>query len=69
MKLNFENKISQELVHPFNEEMKLKLAKSLVLNNYITLFDVLKNRHLMRALTINRTELNTNYPSPRSGTF
>jgi len=56
-----ENKISEELVNSFNEEMTLELAKRLEEDNYSTPFDCLKDWHLLRALAINRTELTTNY--------
>tara|TARA_B100000459_G_scaffold142739_1_gene103626 strand:+ start:110 stop:331 length:222 start_codon:yes stop_codon:yes gene_type:complete len=61
MKLISENKISQELVNSFDEEMSLQLAKRLEEVNYINLFDDLKDLHLPRALAINRPELTTNY--------
>ena len=56
-----ENKISEELVNSFNEEMTLKLTKRLEEDNNITPFDGLKDWHLLLALTINRPELKTNY--------
>ena len=56
-----ENKISEELVNSFNEEMTLELAKRLEEDNYSTPFDGLKDWHLLRALAINGPELTTNY--------
>ena len=61
MKLISENKISQELVNSFDEEMSLQLAKRVEAVNYINLFDDLKDLHLLRALAIIRTALTTNY--------
>ena len=56
-----ENKISEELVNSFTEEMTLELAKRLEDDNYITPFDGLKDWHLLRALAINRPELISDY--------
>ena len=56
-----ENKISEELVNSFNEEMTLELAKRLEEDNYSTPFEGLKDWHLLRALAINGPELTTNY--------
>ena len=56
-----ENKISEELVNSFNEEMTLELTKKLEENNYSTPFDGLKDWHLLRAFAINRPGLTTNY--------
>ena len=56
-----ENKISEELVNSFDEEMTLELAKRLEEDNYSTPFDGLKDWLLLRALAINRPELTTNY--------
>ena len=61
MKFISENKISEELVNSFNEEMTFELAKRLEEDNYSTPFDGLKDWHLLRALAINRPELTTNY--------
>ena len=55
------NKISEELVESFNEEMAYQLAKRLEDDNYITPFDGLQDWHLLRALAINRPELTTDY--------
>ena len=72
MKFISENKISEELVNSFDEEMTLELAKRLEEDNYNSPFDGLTDWHLLRALAINRPELTTNYtcllytsPSPR----
>ena len=56
-----ENKISDELVNSFNEEMTLELAQRLEEDEYTTPFDALKDWHLLRALAINRPELTTDY--------
>ena len=56
-----DNNISEELVNSFDEEMTVELAKRLEEDNYNTPFDDLKDRHLLRALAINRPELTTNY--------
>ena len=56
-----ENKISEELLNSFDEEMTLELAKRLEEDNYKTPFDGLKDWHLLRALAINMHELTTNY--------
>ena len=61
MKFTDENKISEELVNSFNEEMTFELAKRLEDDNYITPFDGLKDWHLLRALAINRPELTADY--------
>ena len=61
MKFVSENKISEELVNSFNEEMTNDLAKRLQEDNYNSPFDGLKDWHLLRALAINRPELTTNY--------
>ncbi len=55
------NKISEELVESFNEEMAYELAKRLEEDNYRTPFDGLQDWHLLRALAINRPELTTDY--------
>ena len=61
MKFISEDKISEELVNSFDEEMTLELANRLEEDNYNTPFDGLKDWHLLRALAINRPELTTNY--------
>ena len=61
MKLIYENKISQELVNSFDEEMSIELAKSVEEVNFINLFDGLKDCHLLRALAVNSPSLTTNY--------
>ena len=61
MNFIFENKISEELVNSFDEEMTLKLAKRQEEDNYNTPFNCLNGWHLLRALAINRPELTTNY--------
>ena len=54
-------KISEELINSFNEEMTSELAKRLEEDNYITPFDGLNDWHLLRALAINRPELTSSY--------
>ena len=61
MKSKTDNKISEELVNSFNEEMTFELAKKLNEENDATPFDGLKDWHLLRALAINRPELTSNY--------
>ena len=61
MKFISENKISEELVNSFDEEMTLELAKRLEEDNNNTPFDGLKDLHLLMALAITRPELTTNY--------
>ena len=61
MKFISENKISEELVNSFDEEMTFELAKRLEEDNYNSPFDGLKDWHLLRALAINRPELTTKY--------
>ena len=56
-----DNKISEELVNSFNEEMTFELAKRLEEENYAKPFDGLKDWHLLRALAINRLELTSDY--------
>ena len=56
-----ENRISEELVNSFDEEMTLELAKRLEEDNYKTPFDGLTDWHLLRALAINRPELTSDY--------
>ena len=55
------NKISEELVNSFDEEMTLQLAKRLEEDEYATPFEGLKDWHLLRAIAINRPELTTDY--------
>ena len=61
MALISENKISEELINSFDEEMTLEQAKSLKKDNYIKPFDGLKDFHLLRVLANNRPVLTTNY--------
>ena len=61
MKSKSDNKISVDLVNSFNEEMTYELAKRLEEENYAPPFDGLKDWHLLRALAINRPELNSDY--------
>ena len=61
MKFMTANKISAELINPFNEEMTFELAKRLEDENYASPFDGLKDWHLLRALAINRPELTSDY--------
>ena len=61
MKSTSDNKISEDLVNSFDEEMTFELAKRLEVDNYMTPFDGLRDWHLLRALAINRPELTSNY--------
>ena len=61
MKFVSENKISEELVNSFDDEMIHELTKRLEGNSYNTPFDGLKDWHILRPLAINRSELTTNY--------
>ena len=61
MEYTTDNKISEELVQSFNEEMTSELAKRLEEENYKTPFEGLQDWHLLRALAINRPELTSNY--------
>ena len=56
-----ENKISEELLNSFDEDMTYELAKRLEEDEYTTPFAGLKDWHLLRALAINRPELTTHY--------
>ena len=56
-----ENKISEEVVNSFDEEMILELAKRLEGENYKIPFDGLKDWHFLRALAIKRPELTFDY--------
>ena len=64
MKFMTNNKISAELVNSFNEEMTFRPAKRLEDDNYPTPFDRKKDWHLLRALTINRPELSSDFIHP-----
>ena len=61
MEFTSENKISEDLVNSFDEEMTFVLPKRLEDNNYMTPFNCLKDWHLLRALAINRPELTSDY--------
>ena len=61
MKSIIENKISDELLNSFDEEMSLKFAKRLKEDKYNKPFDGLKDSNLLRDLAINRPELTINY--------
>ena len=56
-----ENKISEELLNSFNEEITYELTKRLEEDNYKSPFNGLKDLHLLRALAINRQELTSDY--------
>ena len=56
-----ENKINEELLNSFDQEMSLELPKRLEEENYASPFDCLKNCHLLRAIEIKRSELTSNY--------
>ena len=61
MKFVSENKISEELVNSFDDEMIHELTKRLEGNKCNTPFDGLKDWHILRPLAINRAELTTHY--------
>jgi len=61
MKFISENKISEEIINSFNEEMTLELAKRLEEDNHNNPFDGLKDWDLLWALVIKRSELAINY--------
>ena len=61
MKPTNHNKISEELVNSFNEEMTFQLAKRLEGREHSSPFEGLKDWHLLRALAINRPELTYDY--------
>ena len=61
MKFISENKTSKKIVNSFDEEMTLELTKRLEKDCYNNPLDGLKDLHLLRAFTINRPELTTNY--------
>ena len=52
-----DNNISAELINSFNEEMNFELAKILEGDNCQIPFDRPKDWHLLRALTLNKSEL------------
>ena len=56
-----ENKISEELVNSFDEEMTVELAKRLEEDSYSNSFKRVKDSHLLRSFAINKPELTTNY--------
>ena len=55
------NKISEEQVNSFHEEMTTKFARRLKEEKYKTLFDSLKDWHFLRALPINKSEFTSDY--------
>ena len=61
MKFIPENKISEEIVNSFDQEMTLELAKRLEEFDYNASSDVIKDWHLLTSLEINRPHLRTNY--------
>ena len=61
MKFISGNKISEELVNSFDEELTIELDKRLEEDNYNTPFDCLKDWHFQRVLAINSPELLTNF--------
>ena len=61
MRYKFEDKISEELVNSFNEEMTFELVKRLEDENYTSPFDGLNDWHLLSALAINMPELTSDY--------
>tara|TARA_B100000886_G_scaffold322085_1_gene264807 strand:- start:56 stop:277 length:222 start_codon:yes stop_codon:yes gene_type:complete len=61
MKFISENKINEELVNYFDEEMTFGLDKKQAEDKYNTPFDDLKELHLLKAFAIKRPESKTNY--------
>ena len=61
MKFISYNKVCEELVNSFEEEMTPELSKRLEEENYKTQFDGLKDWQLLRGLTINSHELTSDY--------
>ncbi|KGF89177.1 DUF2555 domain-containing protein [Prochlorococcus marinus] len=61
MELISKNKISEDLLKSFNEEMNLGLAKSLEKDNYLTPFDGLKDLFYLRELSIKRPDFKSDY--------
>ena len=55
------NKISEEILKSFNEEINLGLAKSLDKDNYMKSFDGLKDLSYFRELTVKSTDLKSDY--------
>ena len=64
MKFMTDNKICAELFNSFNEEMTFELAKRLEDDNFQIPFDRTKDWHLLRALTLNRPELSSDFIYP-----
>ena len=64
MKFMTDNKISAELINPFNEEMPFELAKRLEDDNCQIPFDRPKDLHLLRALTLNRPVISSDFIYP-----
>ena len=64
MKFTTDNKISSKLVNSFNEEMTFELAKRSEDDNCQIPFDRPKDWHLLRALTLNRPELSSDFIHP-----
>ena len=64
MKFTTDNKISSTLVNSFNEEMTFELTKRSEDDNCQILFDRPKDLHLLRALTLNRPELSSDFIYP-----
>ena len=68
MKFIYENKIKEELINSFNEEMNFELAKRLEEDIYMRPFEDLKDWHLLRAIDIEIAKLTSDlYPSAKSG--
>ena len=61
MKFISENKISEELVNSFNEEITFEVDTRLEEENYKTPFEGLKDWNFLRALAIKRPELTSSY--------
>ncbi len=55
------NKISEDLLKSFNEEINIGLPKSLKKDNYMKPFDGLKDLLCLRELSIKRPDLKSDY--------
>ena len=58
---NSKIKITQEIIHKFDDKSTAKLAKRLEEDDYSSPFEGLDDWHLLRALAIHRPELTLDY--------
>ncbi len=61
MLFKYYKKTIEKHLHFFCEEGNVELTKRLVVGNYITPFNILKNRNLVRTFAINRYKLTSHY--------